>query len=444
MKYKIGFVSLGCPKNLTDTETMIGLLKNEYILETNPENADIIIVNTCGFIESAKQESIDTIIEMGQYKQTGNLKKLIVTGCLAQRYSTEILEQLPEVDAVAGTASFIDIKTVLDEAFNGEKRIFMRDINEAVPENLPRVLATPHYSAYLKIADGCNNKCTYCVIPQIRGKYRSRTVESIVDEAKKLAADGVREIILIAQDTTYYGVDLYKKKMLAPLLQELEKIEGLRWIRVHYCYPEMIDDDLIDVFANSKKICPYIDIPFQHASDGVLKKMARRSSFEKNCRLIDTLREKVENIYIRSSFIVGFPGETEEDFGILKEFIKKARLDRLGVFTYSPEEGTIAAEMDGQIDEEVKQARRDEIMEIQKQISKEKCDEKIGTVIEVLCEGSLGKNLFAGRSKGDSPEIDGTVVFKSAQEIKPGEFVKIKVKKAYNYDLEGDFVEYCE
>lgn len=444
MKYKIGFVSLGCPKNLTDTETMIGLLKNEYILETNPENADIIIVNTCGFIESAKQESIDTIIEMGQYKQTGNLKKLIVTGCLAQRYSTEILEQLPEVDAVAGTASFIDIKTVLDEAFNGEKRIFMRDINEAVPENLPRVLATPHYSAYLKIADGCNNKCTYCVIPQIRGKYRSRTVESIVDEAKKLAADGVREIILIAQDTTYYGVDLYKKKMLAPLLQELEKIEGLRWIRVHYCYPEMIDDELIDVFANSKKICPYIDIPFQHASDGVLKKMARRSSFEKNCRLIDTLREKVENIYIRSSFIVGFPGETEEDFGILKEFIKKARLDRLGVFTYSPEEGTIAAEMDGQIDEEVKQARRDEIMEIQKQISKEKCDEKIGTVIEVLCEGSLGKNLFAGRSKGDSPEIDGTVVFKSAQEIKPGEFVKIKVKKAYNYDLEGDFVEYCE
>lgn len=444
MKYKIGFVSLGCPKNLTDTETMIGLLKNEYILETNPENADIIIVNTCGFIESAKQESIDTIIEMGQYKQAGNLKKLIVTGCLAQRYSAEILEQLPEVDAVAGTASFIDIKTVLDEAFNGEKRIFMRDINEAVPENLPRVLATPHYSAYLKIADGCNNKCTYCVIPQIRGKYRSRTIESIVDEAKKLAAVGVREIILIAQDTTYYGVDLYKKKMLAPLLQELEKIDGLRWIRVHYCYPEMIDDDLIDVFANSKKICPYIDIPFQHASDGVLKKMARRSSFEKNCRLIDTLREKVENIYIRSSFIVGFPGETEEDFGILKEFIKKARLDRLGVFTYSPEEGTIAAEMDGQIDEEVKQARRDEIMEIQKQISKEKCDEKIGTVIEVLCEGSLEKNLFAGRSKGDSPEIDGTVVFKSAQDIKPGEFVKIKVKKAYNYDLEGDFVEYCE
>ena len=444
MKYKIGFVSLGCPKNLTDTETMIGLLKNEYILETNPENADIIIVNTCGFIESAKQESIDTIIEMGQYKQTGNLKKLIVTGCLAQRYSAEILEQLPEVDAVAGTASFIDIKTVLDEAFNGEKRIFMRDINEAVPENLPRVLATPHYAAYLKIADGCNNKCTYCVIPQIRGKYRSRTIESIVDEAKKLAADGVREIILIAQDTTYYGVDLYKKKMLAPLLQELEKIDGLRWIRVHYCYPEMIDDDLIDVFANSKKICPYIDIPFQHASDGVLKKMARRSSFEKNCRLIDTLREKVENIYIRSSFIVGFPGETEEDFGILKEFIKKARLDRLGVFTYSPEEGTIAAEMDSQIDEEVKQARRDEIMEIQKQISKEKCDEKIGTVIEVLCEGSLRKNLFAGRSKGDSPEIDGTVVFKSAQDIKPGEFVKIKVTKAYNYDLEGDFVEYCE
>lgn len=444
MKYKVGFVSLGCPKNLTDTETMIGLLKNEYEIETNPENADIIIVNTCGFIESAKQESIDTIIEMGQFKETGNLKKLIVTGCLAQRYSNEILEQLPEVDAVAGTASFIDIKSVLDEAFHGEKRIFMRDINEAVPENLPRVIATPKHTAYLKIADGCNNKCTYCVIPQIRGKYRSRKIEDIVSEAKSLAEDGVREIILIAQDTTYYGVDLYKKKMLAKLLKEVSKIEKLHWIRVHYCYPEMIDDELIEVFAKNKKICPYIDIPFQHASDSVLKNMARRSSFEKNCRLIEALREKVENIYIRSSFIVGFPGETEEDFEVLKEFIKFARLDRLGVFTYSPEEGTVAAAMDGQIDEAVKEHRRDEIMKIQKQISKEKCAEKIGTVIEVLCEGACGKSLYAGRSRGDSPEIDGTVVIKSQTPLNPGDFVKVKIKKAYNYDLEGDFVEFAK
>ena len=444
MKYKVGFVSLGCPKNLTDTETMIGLLKSDYQLETNPQNADIIIVNTCGFIESAKQESIDTIIEMGEYKKSGNLKKLIVTGCLAQRYSEEILDQLPEVDAVAGSASYIDIKTVLDEALYGEKRIFMRDINEAVPENLPRVLSTPKHSAYLKIADGCNNKCTYCVIPQIRGKYRSRKIEDIVFEAEKLAENGVREIILIAQDTTYYGVDLYKKKMLASLLKELAKIESLRWIRVHYCYPEMIDDELIDTFKNIDKICPYIDIPFQHASDSVLKKMARRSSFEKNCALIKKLRENVKDIYIRSTFIVGFPGETEQDFETLKEFIKFARLDRLGVFAYSPEEGTIAAEMDGQIDEDIKENRRDEIMKIQKQISNEKCAEKIGTVIEVLCEGVCGENLYVGRSRGDSPEIDGRVVFKSEEKLSAGDFVKIKIKKAYDYDLEGDFVEYCE
>lgn len=443
MKYKVGFVSLGCPKNLTDTETMIGLLKNDYQLETNPQKADIIIVNTCGFIESAKQESIDTIIEMGEYKNSGRLKKLIVTGCLAQRYSREILEQLPEVDAVVGSASFIDIKTVLSEVTCGEKRIFMRDINETVPENLPRVLSTPKYSAYLKIADGCNNKCTYCVIPQIRGKYRSRKIEDIVAEATRLAQGGVREVILIAQDTTYYGVDLYKKKMIAPLLKELAKIEKLRWIRVHYCYPEMIDDELIETFKNTEKICPYIDIPFQHASDAVLKNMARRSSFEKNCRLIEKLRENVKDIYIRSSFIVGFPGETEQDFEVLKEFIKFARLDRLGVFTYSAEEGTVAAEMDGQIDSDLKEQRREEIMEIQKQISKEKCGEKIGTVIEVLCEGECGKNLFQGRSRGDSPEIDGKVVFNSKEKICPGDFVKVKIKKAYNYDLEGDFVEYC-
>lgn len=442
MKYKIGFVSLGCPKNLTDTETMIALSKEKHILVTNPAEADIIVVNTCGFIESAKQESIDTIIEMGRYKENGNLKKLIVTGCLAQRYTDEILKDLPEVDAVVGTGSFYEITEVIDELEKKNKVVRKGDINKDMPQGLPRVLATPKGTAYLKIADGCNNNCTYCIIPKLRGKYRSVPEEEVLREAENLAKDGISELILVAQDTTMYGIDLYKKPSLAKLLKKLCKIDGIRWIRLQYCYPENVTDELIDTIAEEDKICKYIDIPFQHASTAVLKNMKRRSTYEKNTELIKKLREKVSGIVIRSTFITGFPGETEEDFAILKKFVKESEFERLGVFTYSPEEGTKAAEMENQIDESVKIERRDEIMELQSHISLRKNEEKIGSEITVLCEEKLGDNLFGGRSEADSPDVDGNVVFKGNAE--PGQYVKITVTSAKEYDLEGVMNEFTE
>lgn len=441
---KIGFVSLGCPKNLTDTETMIGLLENGCEIVTNPADADIIIVNTCGFIESAKQESIDTIIEMGAYKNGGALKKLIVTGCLAQRYADEILTQLPEVDAVVGTGSYTEIKRVVEETVNGRHGIYKGDINASAAENLPRRLSTPKYTAYLKIADGCDNKCTYCIIPQLRGKYRSRKMENIVAEAEKLAASGVRELILIAQDTSVYGTDIYGKPVLPVLLEKLSEIKGIRWIRVHYCYPETVTDELTAAFASLDKVCKYIDIPFQHASNNVLKRMGRKTTYEKNMSAAVRLRSAVPDIVIRSSFITGFPSETEEDFEILKKFIREARLDRVGVFPYSAEEGTPAAKLDGQLEEAVKIKRQEEIMRIQQEISTEICAEKIGRICEVLCEGAAGENLYVGRSYADSPEIDGRVIFKADRKIAEGAFVNVKITKAGAYDLEGDFIEYCE
>ena len=442
MKYKIGFVSLGCPKNLTDTETMIALAEKKCILVTNPEEADIIVVNTCGFIESAKQESIDTIIEMGQYKHGGRLKKLIVTGCLAQRYTDEILKDLPEVDAVVGTGSFYEINSVIDELENKSKVVRKDDINKDMPTGLPRVLATPKSTAYLKIADGCNNNCTYCIIPKLRGKYRSVPEEAVLKEAKTLAEKGVTELILVAQDTTMYGIDLYKELRLPKLLEKLCKISGIRWIRLQYCYPESVTDELIDIVAKEEKICKYIDIPFQHASTKVLKNMKRRSTLEKNREIIKKLREKIPGIVIRSTFITGFPGETEEDFKTLKEFVKEAEFERLGVFAYSPEEGTKAAEMENQIDENLKNRRKDEIMELQSHVSLEKNKEKIGKEITVLCEEKIGNNIFCGRSEADSPEVDGTVVFKGNAE--PGQYVKITVTAAKEYDLEGVMNEFTE
>lgn len=442
MRYKIGFVSLGCPKNLTDTETMIALSEKKHILVTNPAEADIIVVNTCGFIESAKQESIDTIIEMGQYKNNGNLKKLIVAGCLAQRYTEEILEELPEVDAVVGTGSFYEIAEVIDELETKDKVVRKGDINSDMPVGLPRTLATPKSTAYLKIADGCNNNCTYCIIPKLRGKYRSVPEEDVLKEAAELAKRGVSELILVAQDTTMYGIDLYKKPSLAGLLKKLCKTDGIRWIRLQYCYPENVTDELIDTIAEEEKICKYIDIPFQHASNAVLKNMKRRSTFEKNCDIIKKLREKIPGIIIRSTFITGFPGETEEDFKILKEFVKKSEFERLGVFTYSAEEGTKAAEMENQTDEEIKISRRNEIMELQSEISLKKNKEKIGSQITVLCEEKIGENLYAGRSEADSPDVDGSVVFKG--NAVPGQYVKITVTAAKEYDLEGVMNEFTE
>ena len=442
MKYKIGFISLGCPKNLTDTETMIALAEKKCTLVTNPAEADIIVVNTCGFIESAKQESIDTIIEMGQYKNGGKLKKLIVTGCLAQRYTDEILKDLPEVDAVVGTGSFYEINSVIDELENGSKVVRKDDINKDMPTGLPRVLATPKSTAYLKIADGCNNNCTYCIIPKLRGKYRSVPEKAVLEEAESLAEKGVTELILVAQDTTMYGIDLYKELRLPKLLEKLCKIVGIHWIRLQYCYPESVTDELIDVIAKEKKICKYIDIPFQHASTAVLKNMKRRSTLGKNREIIKKLREKIPGIVIRSTFITGFPGETAEDFNTLKEFVCESEFERLGVFAYSPEEGTKAAEMENQIDEGTKNARKNEIMELQSRISLEKNKEKIGREITVLCEEKLGENLFCGRSEADSPDVDGRVVFKGNAE--EGQFVKVTVTAAEEYDLEGVMNEFTE
>ena len=377
MKLKIGFVSLGCPKNLTDTETMIGILAEDNEIVANPEEADIIIINTCGFINDAKQESIDTIIEMGKYKEMGCLRKLVVTGCLAQRYADEIFAELPEVDAVVGTSGYTDIKDVIEQVIADNTVRHLPDINREI-KCFDRVLATPPYSSYLKIADGCNNKCTYCIIPKLRGRYRSRPMEDIVAEAEKLAEKGVTELILIAQDTSNYGVDLYDKQELHTLIERLSEIEKIKWIRVHYCYPEYIYPGLIEVMANNEKVCKYFDIPIQHASDKVLKRMGRRTTRE-NCEtLIKTLREKVPGIVLRSTFITGFPGETQEDFDELKSFIEKMRFDRVGVFAYSAEEDTPAANLPDQIDEDIKEDRKNELMMLQQRISYDINRSKIG------------------------------------------------------------------
>lgn len=438
MKLKIGFVSLGCPKNLTDTETMIGILAAENEIVANPEDADIIIINTCGFIDDAKQESIDTIIEMGKYKEMGCLRKLIVTGCLAQRYADEIEDQLPEVDAVVGTAGYNDIKDVVQQVMEDMQVRHLPDINREIKVCTDRVLATPPYSAYLKIADGCDNKCTYCIIPSLRGKYRSRPMEDIVSEAEKLAEKGVTELILIAQDTSNYGVDLYDRQSLHILIEKLSEIEKLKWIRVHYCYPEYIYPELIDVMAKNDKVCKYFDIPIQHASDSVLKKMGRRTTRKECEKLVKTLREKVPGIVLRSTFITGFPGETEQDFNELRDFIEEMKFDRVGVFAYSAEEGTPAAKLPDQIDDEIKIERRNELMMIQQKISYNCNQQKIGSVVEVLTEEMMG-GQYVGRTTGDSPEIDGAVIFDGG-EIKAGEYVKVKITDADQYDLKGEQV----
>ena len=436
MKLKIGFVSLGCPKNLTDTETMIGIVAREHEVVANPEDADIIIINTCGFIDDAKQESIDTIIEMGKYKEMGSLSKLIVTGCLAQRYADEIFDELPEVDAVVGTSGYNDIKDIIEQVLADRQVRHLPDINREIKTDAERVLATPPYSAYIKIADGCDNKCTYCIIPKLRGKYRSRPVEDIVSEAEKLAEKGVTELILIAQDTSNYGVDLYDKQSLHILIERLSEIEKIKWLRVHYCYPEYIYPELIDVMSKNEKVCKYLDIPVQHAADAVLKRMGRRTTRKECETLIKTLREKIPEIVLRSTFITGFPGETEEDFRELKDFIEKMRFDRVGVFSYSAEEGTAAAKLDGQIEQEIKDKRKNELMILQQKISYDCNQKKIGTTVEVLTEEMMG-GQYVGRTMGDSPEIDGAVIFDGG-EIKAGEYVKVKITDADQYDLKGE------
>lgn len=439
--YNIGLVSLGCAKNQTDAEIMLGILASDgFDITSDPADADVIIVNTCGFIEAAKRESIDTILEMAQYKEN-RCKLLIATGCLAERYSEDILTELPEVDAIVGTGDYDKIAEVIRNAFKGEKIIISGNNNRTPPERLPRILSTPSYTAYLKIADGCDNNCTYCAIPLIRGHYRSRKIEDITAEAAELAENGVRELILIAQDTTRYGSDIYGKFSLDALLEELVKIEKIQWIRVHYLYPEAITDSLIDVMAKYDKICNYIDMPVQHADDYILRRMARRTTRAEILQKIEKIRAKMPDCVIRTSIIVGFPGETEEHFNTLYSFIEEVRFDRMGVFAYSKEEDTPAASFPDQLDEETKEKRLDLLMTLQQGISKELNRNKIGSTLEVIAEGYDEESfLFYGRSRGDSIEVDSLVYFATEEEINEGDIVRVKILDADEYDLTGEVI----
>ncbi len=442
MKCKIGMVSLGCAKNQNDAEIMLGiLLQDGCEIVADPSQADVIIVNTCGFIESAKRESIDALLEMAEYKED-KCRLLIASGCLAERYSEEIAKEIPEVDAIIGTGDYDRIAEAIKKAFDGEKPIICGHKDRTPEERLPRVLSTPPYTAYLKIADGCDNNCTYCAIPKIRGKFRSRAIDDIVSEAEELAENGVKELILIAQDTTRYGVDLYGKYSLDSLLEELVKIEKIQWIRVHYYYTEAITEGLITTMAKYDKICNYIDMPIQHINNTILRRMARRTTREETIEKIKMIREKMSDCTIRTSIIVGFPGETEEQFNELYEFVKNIRFDRMGVFSYSQEEGTPAAEFENQIDEETKQKRLDALMTLQQGISLEMNRAKIGNVIEVIVEGYDADNfLFYGRSRGDSIDVDGKVYFGTENEVDEGDIIKVKIVDADEYDLTGQRVE---
>lgn len=441
MGYNIGMISLGCAKNQTDAETMLGILADRgHRLVADPEEADILVVNTCGFIEAAKQESIDTILEMAQYKE-GRCKLLIASGCLAERYHDEIMQELPEVDAVVGTGDYEKIAEVIDRTLQGEKPVLYGHIDQTAEEGLPRVLTTPSYTAYLKIADGCDNRCTYCAIPMIRGKFRSRKKEDIIKEAESLAEQGVRELILIAQDTTRYGIDLYGHYALSELLEELCRVEKIQWIRVHYFYTEAVTDELLSVMAREEKICNYIDMPVQHISDRILRRMARRTNRQEIIEKLTKIRALMPDCVIRTSLIVGFPGETEEDFSELSAFVAEGWFDRLGVFSYSREEHTPAADFSDQIPEDVKEKRRQEIMELQQKISLEKNQKKIGSVLEVLVEGYEEESyLYFGRSRGDSIGVDSTVYFGAGEELFAGDLVRVRILDADEYDLTGEQV----
>lgn len=441
MNYKIGLVSLGCAKNQTDAETMLSILIDGGCeIVSDPSEADVIIVNTCGFIDSAKQESIEAILEMAEYKTSGSCKRLIVTGCLAERYAEDILKDLPEVDAVLGSGDYDRIAEIINRAFAEEEIPAVYGHIDRTPEcTLPRVLLTPPYTAYLKIADGCDNNCTYCAIPKIRGHFRSRALDDIITEAQELADSDVKELILIAQDTTRYGQDI--GTTLAALLRELVKIDKIEWIRVHYYYSEAITKELIDTMAEFPKICNYIDMPVQHSDNYILRRMARRTSREEMEEKIAYMREKLENCYIRTSIIVGFPGETEEHFENLYDFVKRMRFDRMGVFTYSREEGTPAADFPDQIDEEIKEERLDRLMSLQQSISLELNRAKIGKTLEVLVEGYDEDNyLFYGRGRGDSIDVDGKIYFGTEEEVRAGDIIQVKILDASEYDLTGERV----
>lgn len=453
------FVSLGCDKNLVDSEKMLGLLNEAgYRVAQEESEADAIVVNTCCFIHDAKEESVETILEMAEWKKKGRLKALIVTGCMAQRYQDEIQQEIPEVDAVIGTTGYTEIVPILDEilaeAEASQKEAAVEEPKEKsfvnccpsidlLPASLAdkRVVTTGGYTAYLKIAEGCNKRCTYCIIPYIRGHYRSFPMEDLLEEARKLAEGGVKELILIAQETTVYGMDCYGRKALPELLTKLCEIEGIEWIRILYCYPEEITDELIAVMKKEKKICHYLDIPIQHSEDTILKRMGRRTNRAELVSLVEKLRKEIPDIVLRTTLITGFPGETEEEFKNMVDFVDSMEFDRLGVFPYSAEEGTKAAEMDGQITEEVKESRRDAIMALQQEISADKAASRIDDEMSVLIEGYLYEDdIYIGRTYMDAPKVDGNVFVRAEEELISGDIVPVRITGANEYDLMGDVI----
>ena len=437
------FISLGCDKNLVDSEVMLGILDEKgWTIVDNEEQADAIVINTCCFIHDAKEESIQTILEMAEYKKEGRLKALVVTGCLAQRYQKEILEEIPEVDAVLGTASYDMIAEALEQALEAGGYIRMEDINALPLPEAKRLVTTGGHYAYLKIAEGCDKHCTYCIIPKLRGSYRSVPIERLLKEAESLAGQGVKELILVAQETTVYGKDLYGKKSLPRLLRELCKVKGIYWIRVLYCYPEEVDDELIQVMKEEPKICHYIDLPIQHASDEILKRMGRRTSKSQLCGIIGKLRKEIPDITIRTTLITGFPGETESQQEELLDFVDEMEFERLGVFTYSPEEDTPAAQMEGQIPEEVKEDRKAQIMELQQEIAFDQAEEMKGREMLAMIEGKIAdENAYVGRTYKDAPGVDGLIFINTDEELMTGDFVKVRVTGALEYDLIGELIE---
>ncbi len=443
------YISLGCDKNLVDSEVMLGLMKDKgYELTDDEYEAELVIINTCSFINDAKEESINTILDMAQYKESGKLKGLVVTGCLAQRYKEEIFEEIPEVDAIVGTSSYDQINNVIDEVLEGKKSVKMGDLTYS-PTNNNRVNTTGGYYSYLKIAEGCDKHCTYCIIPKLRGNYRSVPMEQLIKEANELVDKGVRELIIVAQETTLYGLDLYGEKTLPKLLKELCKIEDLQWIRLLYSYPEEITDELIQTIKEEDKICNYIDMPIQHASDNILRKMGRRTSKQEIVNIINKLRSNIADVSIRTTLISGFPGETDSDHEELKSFVNDMEFDRLGVFTYSKEEDTPAAIMEDQVDEDVKEERRNEIMAMQQDIVFAKNEDMIGRKLKVIVEGKLpddeaphysgekAASIYIGRTYKDAPDVDGYIFMSSDNELMSGEFLDVEVVESKDYDLIG-------
>jgi ribosomal protein S12 methylthiotransferase len=437
---KILCISLGCDKNLVDTEMMLGLLNKDGYEFTDDENdADVIVINTCCFINDAKEESINTILEMAELKKTGKLKALIVAGCLAQRYKQEIIDEIPEVDGILGTSTYDEISNVLKKALGGEHVSCFHDLDQTPKMETKRMLTTGGHYAFLKIAEGCEKHCTYCIIPSLRGKYRSVPMEELVAEAQSLADQGVKELILVAQETTLYGVDLYGKKMLPELLHRLAQIDGIYWIRIQYCYPEEITDELIETIATEEKVCHYLDIPIQHGSDNILRRMARRTTQAQLREIIGKLRERIPDIALRTTLITGFPGETEEDHEELMAFVDDMEFERLGVFTYSAEEDTPAATYPDQVPEELKEQRRDEVMELQQEIAFEKSENMVGRILDVMIEGKVAdESAYVGRTYMDAPNVDGYIFVNSGELFMSGDFVRVKVTGASEYDLIGE------